>query len=82
VPATTRGQIFETNYGGRRIGKYTTVEATANAALITGLSNPADIAVSGGDLFVTNNTNGTIGKYTTARETPALKRRTWRRPGK
>jgi DNA-binding beta-propeller fold protein YncE len=34
--------------------------------LITGLNNPADIAVSGSNLFVTNQGNGTIGEYTTS----------------
>jgi hypothetical protein len=42
-----------------------------NAALISGLSEPAGIAVSGSDLFVTNIFGGmigtgTIGEYTTS----------------
>jgi hypothetical protein len=37
-----------------------------NAALISGLSNPAGIAVSGSDLFVANGFAGTIGEYTTS----------------
>ena len=37
-----------------------------NAALVTGLSNPLGIAVSGADLFVTNAGTDTIGEYTTA----------------
>ena len=44
-----------------------------NASLISGLSGPIDIAVSGGNLFVsggnlfvTNANNGTIGEYTTS----------------
>jgi hypothetical protein len=37
-----------------------------NPALITGLSLPAAIAVSGGNLFVTNELTGTIGEYTTS----------------
>jgi hypothetical protein len=64
--ASTRAQIFETNIGNGTIGKYTTAGATINAALITGLSVPLGVAVSGTDLFVTNNGSGTIGKYTTA----------------
>ncbi len=37
-----------------------------NASLITGLSGPRDVAVSGDDLFVANYTSGTIGQYTTS----------------
>jgi hypothetical protein len=40
--------------------------ATINAALVTGLSGPSGIAVSGENLFVTNAGGGTIGKYTTS----------------
>src|SRR5215471_7400995 len=43
--------IFVTN--GSTIGEYTTDGATVNPALITGLSRPVGIAVSGSDLFVT-----------------------------
>src|SRR4051812_13012821 len=45
--------------------RYTTVGAPVNAALISGLSFPDGIAVSGSDLFVSNSL-GTIGAYTTA----------------
>jgi hypothetical protein len=34
-----------------------------NPALISGLSAPFGIAVSGSNLFVTNETTGTIGEY-------------------
>jgi hypothetical protein len=37
-----------------------------NAALISGLSNPGGIAISGSDLFVTNRSGNTIGEYTTS----------------
>ena len=37
-----------------------------NAALISGLSSPFGIALSGSDLFVTNPLAGTIGEYTTS----------------
>ena len=37
-----------------------------NTALISGLSDPVSIALSGSDLFVTNAESGTIGEYTTA----------------
>ena len=65
MPATVRGQIFETNAGDNTIGEYTTSGATVNASLITtGLSAPYGIAVSGSNLFVTNVGNNTIGEYT------------------
>jgi hypothetical protein len=37
-----------------------------NAALISGLSSPFGIALSGSDLFVSNDFAGTIGEYTTS----------------
>ena len=37
-----------------------------NASLVSGLSVPAGIAVSGSNLFVANTGNGTIGEYTTS----------------
>ena len=37
-----------------------------NASLVSGLSNPYDIAVSGSNLFVVNSGNGTLGEYTTS----------------
>jgi len=37
-----------------------------NPALVSGLSFPLGIAVSGSDLFVVNEASGTIGAYTTA----------------
>jgi hypothetical protein len=45
-----------------------------NPALISGLSGPIGIAVSGSDLFVVNFNAGTIGEYTTSGATvnPAL----------
>jgi hypothetical protein len=46
--------IFVINEGIGTIGKYTTDGATVNPALISGLTNPFAIAVSGSDLFVTN----------------------------
>ncbi len=36
---------------------------TSNASLVTGMSDPQGIAVSGDDLFVTNTDVGTIGQY-------------------
>ena len=45
-----------------------------NPSLISGLSTPFGIAVSGADLFVTNAAIGTVGEYTTSGATvnPAL----------
>ena len=34
-----------------------------NAALVSGLISPIDIAISGGNLFVTDSVTGTIGEY-------------------
>jgi hypothetical protein len=53
------------------IGEYTTSGATVNSSLISGLSGPYGIAISGSDLFVTNTHgggtgDGTIGEYTTS----------------
>jgi PEP-CTERM motif len=60
--------------GLSRVGEYTTSGATVNSALISGLSFPVGIAVSGSNLFVVNRGNGTVGEYTTAGATvnPAL----------
>ena len=58
--------IFVTEPGNGTIGEYTTAGAPVNPALISGLSGPNGIAVSGSDLFVVNQTLGTIGEYTTS----------------
>jgi hypothetical protein len=53
------------SYNGR-IAEYTTLGALVNRTLITGLLDPAAIAISGEDVFVTSSTpNGSIGEYTT-----------------
>jgi hypothetical protein len=58
------GQIFVTNLGSGTIGKYDyTTGGTVNASLVSALSAPTGVAVSGANLFVTNNTSGTIGEY-------------------
>src|SRR5437763_12773599 len=69
--AARADQIFVTNAAIGMIGAYTTAGATVDPALISGLSRPFGIAVSGSDLFVSNagsgtTGSGTIGKYTTA----------------
>jgi hypothetical protein len=65
-PGAIRAQIFVANSNTGTIGKYTTAGVPVNPDLITGLSDPADIAVSGGNLFVTNQDTGSIGEYTTS----------------
>jgi hypothetical protein len=61
------GTIFVTNNSTGTIGEYTTSGATVNASLITGLSNPGSLTLSGSNLFVGNGSpnNTTIGEYTT-----------------
>jgi hypothetical protein len=63
--------LFVANEAADTIGEYTTAGATVNAALVSGLNQPFDIAVSGSDLFVVNFAGtvprmGTIGEYTTS----------------
>src|SRR6266496_3386885 len=79
MPETTRAaQIFVANFETGTIGEYTTSGATVDPALISGLSLPQGIAVSGGNLFVTSlnlaSDTGRIGEYTTSGTTvnPAL----------
>src|ERR1700677_2320986 len=58
--------VIEAGDSGATVGEYTSTGGTVNASLITGLSNPAGIAVSGSDIFVTNlSVGGSIGEYTT-----------------
>src|SRR5208337_3220076 len=67
MPAVARGDnIFETNNSAGTIGEYTTSGATVNASLVSGLNQPAGIAVSGSNLFVANFLGNTIGEYTTS----------------
>ena len=66
MPVTTRAQIFETNVGDATIGEYTTSGAAVNPALVSGLLQPAGIAVSGDKLFVVDESANTIGEYTTS----------------
>ncbi len=62
------GDVFVTNKNSGTIGEYTSTGETVNAALITGLNFPTDVAVSGGFLYVTSVNGGsgagTIGQYT------------------
>jgi hypothetical protein len=66
IPIAAYGQIFVANSLNGTISEYSTSGTTISAALVSGLSNPSDIAVSGSDLFVTNYSAGTIGEYTTS----------------
>jgi hypothetical protein len=79
MPGIIRGaQIFVVNFGTGTIGEYTTSGATVDPVLISGLSLPEGIAVSGGNLFVTSSNltsdTGRNGEYTTSGATvnPAL----------
>src|SRR5436190_19935062 len=79
MPGTIRGaQIFVANFETGTIGEYTTSGATVDPALISGLSLPQGIAVSGEKLVVTSlnlaSDTGRIGEYTTSGATvnPAL----------
>jgi hypothetical protein len=63
--------IFVVNEASGTIGEYTTSGATVNPSLISGLSDPEGIALSGSALFVASvHTgaigSGTIGEYTTS----------------
>ena len=56
--------LYVTNYKNNTVGAYdATTGAALNPALVTGLSGPNGIVVSGTDLYVANETNGTIGRY-------------------
>ena len=57
--------LFVTNFGNGKIGAYTTSGAVVNASLVSGLSQPVGIAVSGSNIYVTEKFNGTIGAYNT-----------------
>jgi hypothetical protein len=62
--APSFGQIFVANSGNGTIGEYTISGGMLNPSLISGLSSPEGIVVSGGELFVANSGNGTVGEYT------------------
>lgn len=51
------------------IAEYTDSGTTVNAHLVSGLSSPYAIAVSGSDLFVYNQGTDTVGEYTTSGKT-------------
>jgi hypothetical protein len=61
---STRGQIFVGE--GSVVGEYTTSGAVVNASLITGLYDPAGLAVDNqGHLFVSLEDIGDVAEYTT-----------------
>ena len=66
MPETVNGQIYVGNFGSGTIGEYNPDGTTINASLVSGLTYPEGIAVSGGNIFVANMGIGTIGEYTTA----------------
>src|ERR1700683_1655609 len=67
--AADAAQVFVTNAGNNTIGEYTTSGSPVIASLISGLSEPNAIAVSGSDMFVGKISAGTIGEYTTSGST-------------
>lgn len=61
--------VFVANSGNNTIGQYTlsgTTVVSSTPSLISGLSGPQNVAVSGSDLFITDFNNGTVVKYTTS----------------
>jgi Ca2+-binding RTX toxin-like protein len=63
--STSPRAIFVSNTDAGTIGEYSASGAPINASLISGLSYPEGIAVSGSDLFVVSAGLGTIAEYTT-----------------
>jgi hypothetical protein len=64
IPGTAPAQIFVADSNLNTIGEYNaTTGAPVNFALVSGLSDPEGIALSGGNLFVANSNIGTIGEY-------------------
>jgi MYXO-CTERM domain-containing protein len=62
LPRTTRADtIFVNNFSSGTLGEYTTSGATINSSLISGLTDPFGLALSGSDLFVANEDALTIG---------------------
>jgi hypothetical protein len=57
------GQIYVANNLGTTIGEYNLDGTTINSSLVSGLSGPVGVVVSGGNLFVVNQHIGTIGEY-------------------
>src|SRR6266550_2185804 len=71
ISGTARAQIYVANVangavGAGTIAEYTNSGALVSPALISGLSYPQGIAVSGDKLFVANLLTGTISEFTTS----------------
>ena len=65
-PAQAQIFVANNNDGTKTIGEYNLDGSTVNPSLVSGLSLPIGLAVSGGDIFVANAGSGTIGEYTTS----------------
>ena len=57
MPRNAHGQIYEANIGGNTIGEYNLDGTTINSSLVSGLSTPVGVLVSGGNLYVVNSGN-------------------------
>ena len=68
LAGTAMANIYVSNSLSGTIGEYTNSGEVVNASLISGLTNPHGIAVSGSYLFVANAGSGIIGEYTTSGE--------------
>src|SRR5437762_14257046 len=67
--ATLEAQsIYVANVYSGTIGEYGPDGSTINPSLISGLSSPNGITISGDDLFIAAQNPGTIGKYKTSGE--------------
>jgi len=70
-------EFWVTNWTSGTVGEYTSTGGTVNAAEITGLNNPAPIAVNGSTVLVVSFGSGTLGAYQVSNgavinSTPAL----------
>jgi DNA-binding beta-propeller fold protein YncE len=55
--------LYVANSGNNTIGEYGLDGRIVNASLITGLGNPAGMAISGNDLFVVDSENDIVDKF-------------------
>jgi hypothetical protein len=64
IPEITHAQLYVGQDGTGSIGEYNATTGTAiNASLITRLSYPSALALSGDELFVATWSNSTVGEY-------------------
>lgn len=67
LPTARSAELFVTNVLNGTIGEYDAkTGATIDGALISGLSSPIGLGLSGNKLFVVNRDTGTVGEYTTS----------------